>query len=314
MAKSIFWANKKVLVTGGNGFIGSYVVENLILKRGISSSDIIIPRSAELDLRQFDNCRRAVEGCNVVFHLAAATGGISFTRKHPAQQYFISTLIDLNMVEAARQAGVSKFVALGNLFAYAATAPSPLQEMSLFDGLPSDAHRSVGWMKRNLALVADLFYREYRFPLVVVYSANAYGPRDSLDPVLSHVIPATIMKCFRDQELIVWGDGSPTRDFLYAEDVAEGMVLAAEKLNPPNYVNIGSGTEISVKELVTLITRFTGFKGNVVFDASKSGGDVRRCADIKQARNLMGFEQRVPMEVGLKRTVEWYRSKLHISG
>jgi len=305
-----FWANKKVLVTGGAGFLGSYVIENLVNKRGVPPKDIIVPRSKDCDLRQFENCQSAVKGCHIVIHLAAVTGGIGFSRTHPASQYYDSTLIDLNVVEAARQEGVDKLVAIGNLFAYASDAPMPLREESLFDGLPTDAHRGVGWLKRNLAVLADLYYRQYGFPMVVVYSANGYGPRDSLDPVHSHVIPATIMKCLRDKELVVWGDGSPTRDFLFAEDIAEGLVLAAEKLAPPNFVNIGSGAEISIRELVTLIARYTEFAGHIVFDTSKSGGDARRCASIEKARELMGFHPRVPIEEGLQRTVQWYRSQL----
>jgi len=310
MSNKAFWAGKKVLVTGGAGFIGSYVVEGLTQKCGVAPSNIVIPRSKDCDLRSFDNCREAVKGCQIVIHLAAVTGGISFSRAHPASQYHDSTQIDLNVVEAARMEGVEKLVAIGNLFAYATDAPVPLREESLFDGLPTDAHRGVGSMKRNLALLTDLYYREYKFPMAVVYSANGYGPRDSLDPAHSHVIPATIMKCFRDKELVVWGDGSPTRDFLFAEDIAEGLILAAERLAPPNYVNIGSGTEISVRELVELIARFSQFKGNIVFDTTKSGGDARRCTSTDKAQELMGFHAQVTMSEGLRRTVEWYREHL----
>ena len=183
------------------------------------------------------------------------------------------------------QEGVEKLVAIGNLFAYATDAPVPLREESLFDGLPTDAHRGVGSMKRNLALLADLYYREYKFPMVVVYSANGYGPRDSLDLAHSHVIPCDDHEVFRDKELVVWGDGSPTRDFLFAEDIAEGLILAAERLTPPNYVNIGSGTEISVRKLVELIARFSEFKGNIVFDTTKSGGMPGAAPALTRPRN-----------------------------
>lgn len=307
---SYFWNGKKVLVTGGAGFIGSNVVKNLVEKRGVSERDIVIPRSKEWDLRDFRNCRSVAKGCSIVIHLAAVTGGIGFSRSYPASQYRDSSFIDLNVIEAARLEGVEKLVAIGNLFAYASDAPVPLMEESLFDGLPTDAHRGVGWLKRNLAIMADLYYRQYQFPMVSVFSANAYGPGDSLDTSHAHVIPATIMKCFRDKELIVWGDGTPTRDFLFAEDIAEGLLLAAEKLTPPDFVNIGSGSEISVRQLVELIADYSGFSGKISFDADKSGGDARRCTSIDKARKLIGFSPKMIMERGLKRTVEWYKQKL----
>jgi GDP-L-fucose synthase len=245
-----------------------------------------------------------------VIHLAAVTGGIHFSRTYPAKQYYDSSFIDMNMVEAACREGVEKFVALGNLFAYAGDVPIPIKEEYLFNGLPTDAHRGVGWFKRNLALLADLYYRQYKMPMVVVYSANAYGPGDTLDREHAHVIPSTIMKCFYEHELIVWGDGSPTRDFLYVEDIAEGLVLAAEKLAPPNYVNIGSGSEISIRDLVHYIIKYSDFKGKVEFDATKSGGDARRCTSSVKAERMMGFRPTIVMEEGIKKTVEWYKSKL----
>ncbi len=306
-----FWKDKKVLVTGGAGFIGSYVLENLINKRNVAPTRITVPRSRDGDLRIFENCKKAVEGCHIIIHLAAVTGGISFSRTNPASQYYDSTLIDLNLVEAARQEGVEKMVTIGNLFAYATDVPMPIIEGSLFDGLPTEAHRGVGWLKRNLAILADLYYRQYKFPMVVVYSANAYGPRDSTDPVHSHVIPATIMKCFRDPELVVWGDGSPTRDFLYVEDIAEGLITAAEKLKPPNYVNIGSGKEITIKEMVNMIAIITGYKGKITFDHTKSGGDARRCTSNQLSNELMGFHPEVSIAEGLTKTVTWYRQELH---
>jgi len=299
-----------VLVTGGAGFIGSRVVRNLVERRGVPLASIVVPRSHDLDLRKPENCRRAVEGCNVVIHMAAVTGGINFSRAHPASQYHDSTLIDLNIIEAARQHGVEKLVAIGNLFAYAPSAPVPIHEISLFDGVPNEAHRGVGMFKRNLALMAELFHREYGLRMVVVYSANAYGPGDSTDPAHSHVIPGTIMKCLRDRKLLVWGDGTPTRDFLYVDDVAEGLLLAAERLEAPAFANIGSGSEISVRRLVELIVRHTGFSGPVEYDATKAGGDARKCASTQRARSSMGFEASVPMDEGLRRTVEWYRAKL----
>lgn len=310
MANRTFWKGKRVLVTGGAGFIGSYVVRSLIEDRGLTAGDVVVPRSREYDLRSLENCLSAVKGCDVVIHLAAVTGGIGFSRTYPASQYYDSTLIDLNMVEAARRAGVKKLVAIGNLFAYAADAPIPLQEETLFDGLPAGPHRGVGWLKRNLAVQADLYHRQYGFPMVVVYSANAYGPGDTLDPEHAHVIPSTIMKCFCEENLMVWGDGTPTRDFLFASDVAEGLLLAAESLDAPQFVNIGSESEVSIRELVEVITHLTGFHGMVSYDTSKSGGDARRSTSSAMARRLMGFRARVPIEEGLKQTVAWYRKQL----
>jgi len=184
-----FWAGKRVAVTGGAGFIGSQVVRRLQETRGVPASHIVVPRSKDADLRVLANCERVLAGCDFVIHLAAVTGGISFSRAHAASQYYDSTFIDLNVVEAAHRVGVKKLVAIGNLFAYAPDAPIPLNEDDLFNGLPTDAHRGVGWMKRNLALIADIFHRQYGFQMAVVYSANAYGPGDSIDSAHAHVIP-----------------------------------------------------------------------------------------------------------------------------
>lgn len=312
MADLTFWKDRKVLVTGGAGFLGSYVVANLTGERGVPPGDIVAPRSRDCDLRNLENCLRAVAGCDVVIHLAAVTGGIGFSRTYPASQYYDSTFIDLNVIEAARRTGVRKLVAIGNLFAYAADAPIPLQEETLFDGLPAVPHRGVGWLKRNLAILADVYHRQYQLPMVVVYSANAYGPGDSLDPAHAHVIPSTIMKCFREESLVVWGDGSPTRDFLFAPDIAEGLLLAAETLDAPEFVNIGAESETSIRELVQIITRATGFRGEVTYDVSKSGGDARRAASAMKARRLLGFRPRVSIEEGLRQTVAWYRERLGV--
>jgi GDP-L-fucose synthase len=309
-----FWRGRKVLVTGGAGFVGSYVVDRLRTGAGLADADVRVPRSRDCDLRELANCRRAVEGTSVVLHLAAVTGGIAFSRAHPASQYHDSTLIDLNVFRAAREAGVEKVVAIGNLFAYATDAPIPLQERDLLDGLPTDAHRGVGWMKRNLAVVADLYQREYGFPIAVVYAANAYGPRDSLHPQHAHVIPSTIMKCLSQRELVVWGDGTPTRDFLYADDVAHGLLLAAERLPGGQYVNLGSGREVSIRELVELIVRHTRFTGPVTFDAGKAGGDARRCTSVSRATELLGFTPQHDIASGIARTVAWYRDHFRPGG
>lgn len=304
---SSFFKGKKILITGGAGFIGSFVVEKLITMRGVRPEDIVVPRSMDCDLRVFENARRAVEGCQLVIHLAAQTGGIAYSRSHPATQYYSCSLINLHVLEAARLAGVEKVVAIGNLLAYPATARSPLQEEDLHNGKIADTHLGIGVSKRDLVLMAEMYAREFGMNVSVVLPANAYGPRDRFEPEVSHVIPATIRKCLEEtREMVVWGDGTPTRDFLYVEDVAEGLVLAAEKLQGPEVVNIASGQEISIRDLVYRIASLTGFRGRIVFDASKGGGDPRRIASDEKAERLIGFRPRYSLEEGLKRTIEWY--------
>ncbi len=302
-----FWQGKRVLISGGAGFIGARVVEAL-RQRGVANSDLVVVRSRTCDLRLPENCKKAVRDCNVVIHLAAPTGGIAFSRAKPASQYRDCALINLHMLEAAREAGVEQFVSLGNLLAYPAAAASPLREDQLNDGPVASTHLGIGLAKREMVALADMYFHEFSLNVVNVLSANAYGPGDRVEAQHSHVIPATIAKCFRDEDLIVWGDGSPTRDFLYVDDIAEGILLAAERLVAPRFVNLASGAEVSIADLVRLIASLTGFRRSIVFDASKGGGDPKRVASTALASELIGFSPRVPLAEGLARTIDWYKN------
>ena len=305
-----WWTGKRILVTGGAGFIGTSVVELLTRTRGVRREDIVVPRSQDHDLRVLDCARQAVEGCQVVVHLAARTGGMQYSRSHPASQYYDCALINLQVLEAARLTGVEAFVAIGNLLAYPAQAPSPLREDDLYNGKIASTHLGIGVSKRDQVLMAEMHHGEYGMNVSVVLSANAYGPRDRFDPAVSHVIPATILKCYQTRDvLLVWGDGTPTRDFLYVEDIAEGLLLAAEHLRGFEVVNIASGEEISIGDLVQLIARLTGFRGQIRFDPSKGGGDPKRSASPERAMRLMGFSPSVRLEEGLRRTIAWYNAQ-----
>lgn len=308
---SDFWKGKQVLVTGGAGFIGSYVVENLVQRRGVRREDIVVPRSQDCDLRKLESCQRAVQGCQIVIHLAASTGGIAYSRKHPASQYHDCMLMNLSILEASRLAEVEKFVGVGNILVYPANEPSPLEEQQLHEGKVAGTHLGIGTAKRDLVLMTEMYHKEFGLNAVNVLSANTYGPRDRFDPEIAHVIPATITKCHKDDKLVVWGDGKPTRDFLYVADVAEGIVLVAERLDAPNYyINIASGHEISIGDLAKLIAKLCDFEGEITFDLSKKGGDPRRCASGVLAQDLLGFTQQVSLEEGLRRTIEWYRQTI----
>lgn len=302
-------AGKRIVVTGGAGFIGSAVVEALV-RRGVDRQDIVVPRSASCDLRVADHARRVMDGCHVVLHLAARTGGIPFSRSHPASQYYDCALMNLHVLEAARLARVEQVVAIGTLLAYPASAASPLREEALYDGKIAPTHLGIGMSKRDLALMGEMYHEEYGMNVSVVLSANAYGPRDRFEPAVAHVIPATIVKCYEGlKELVVWGDGTPTRDFLYVDDVAEGLVAAAEMLRGYHVLNLASGREVSIGELVRTIARLTEFQGEIQFDASKGGGDPKRGASIERAKQLLRFAPQVSLEEGLQRTIAWFVSQ-----
>jgi GDP-L-fucose synthase len=304
----VFWQGKRVLVTGGSGFVGSHVVERLVRTRGVRSEDIIVPRSRSCDLRFLNNCLDVMRGIEVVLHLAADVGGMGYSRSHPASQYYNSTLMDLNVMEVARRVGVERMIAVSSSTAYPASAPSPLREEDLFNGIPFESHLGYGYAKRSLVIQSQVFHRQYGLNVAVVVANNAYGPRDNFDRASSHVIPATIRKCLEESRLVVWGDGTAVRDFLFAEDLAEGVLLAAERLPAPQHVNLASGEEISIKDVVRLIVDLTGFSGEVGFEEDRPGGEPRRVVSIQKARDVMGFEPQWSLREGLARTIAWYQS------
>jgi GDP-L-fucose synthase len=307
-----YWHRKRVLVTGGGGFVGRAVV-GALRRRGVADSDIVVPRWRDCDLRLSENCRAAVRGCQVVIHLAAPTGNIAYSRAHPASQFRDCSAINVNVFDAAKDAAVEKMVSLGNLLAYPEAATPPFREEEVRSGPVGPGYRGIALAKRQLLDLADLYHDEFDLHAITVLGANAYGPHDHFDGIQAHVIPSTIVKCFRDDDLVVWGDGTPTRDFVFVDDLAEGLLLAAERLAPREVVNIASGTEIAIGELVRMIAGLCRFTHRVVFDAAKGGGDPRRVASNTRATEQLGFVPRVPIEDGLRLTIDWYRT-VHLPG
>lgn len=302
--------NKKFLVTGGNGFLGSYVVQKLTA-RGVPRENISTPHSAEFDLREMDNCRRVVEGKDVVIHLAAKVGGIGYNREHPGELFFNNIMIGTQTMEAARLAGVKKFVAVGTICAYPKFTPVPFKEENLWNGYPEETNAPYGLAKKMLLVQAQAYRQEYGLNAVYLLPVNLYGSGDNFDPESSHVIPALIKKVAdakkENRDFIeVWGTGKATREFLYVEDAAEGIVLATEKYDKPEPVNIGSGMEISIKDLVQIICRVMDFKGEIRWDTSKPDGQPRRMLDVSRAKREFDFSAETGFEEGLRKTIAWY--------
>jgi GDP-L-fucose synthase len=264
-----------------------------------------------MDLRRWENCQMAVEGQDIAIHLAAVVGGIGINREKPGQFFYDNLIMGTQLMEAARLAGVQKFVAIGTICAYPKFTPVPFKEEDLWNGYPEETNAAYGLAKKMQLVQAQAYRQQYGFSGIYLLPVNLYGPGDNFDPHSSHVIPALIKKCVDavengDDQIVVWGDGSPTREFLYVEDCAEGIVLATERYDGPEPVNLGSGTEISIKDLVHLIAELTGFQGEIVWDTSKPNGQPRRSLDVSRAERHFGFRAKTDFREGLKRTIAWY--------
>ena len=292
--------------------MGTQVVDEL-KRRGVSSDSILVPRSSDCDLRVWENCQRIVKGVDVIIHLAAKVGGIGFNLEHPGELFYDNLIMGALMMEAARQASVKKFVAVGTICAYPKFSPIPFKEDDLWNGYPEETNAPYGLAKKMLLVQAQSYRQQYGFNAVFLLPVNLYGPGDMFDPKQSHVIPALIKKfteAVRDNKKMVdvWGTGIATREFLFVRDAARAIVLAAEKYNKSDPVNIGSGMEVSIKDLVQKIAGIAGFVGEIRWDASKPDGQPRRQLDVSRAQKEFGFSAEMDFNAGLKETIEWYLS------
>jgi GDP-L-fucose synthase len=303
-----YWNDKTVLVTGGHGFLGTHLVEEL---KKLNPKKIITPESSENDLRIYEECLKVSKGVDVVIHLAANVGGIGYNLNNPAELFDDNILMSVNMMKAAKVNGVKKYLALGTICAYPKFTPVPFNEKDLWMGYPEETNAPYGLAKKMQLVQAQAYRQEYGFNAIFLLPVNLYGPRDNFNPKSSHVIPALIKKFVEakengEKEVVVWGSGKPTREFLYVKDAAKGIILAVEKYDKEDPVNLGAGFEISIKELAELIKKLTSYEGKIVWDSSKPDGQPRRMLDVSKAKKEFGFEAQTKFEEGLKETIDWY--------
>jgi GDP-L-fucose synthase len=309
------WYEKRVLVTGGAGFLGSFVVEKL---RERGCQHVTVPRSKEYDLRDRDAIIRLYTEAqpHIVMHLAAVVGGIGANRMNPGRFFYDNAIMGLQLMEYARQFGVEKFVATGTACAYPKLTPTPFKEDHLWDGYPEETNAPYGLAKKMMLVQAQAYRAQYGFNAIYLLPVNLYGPRDNFDLETSHVIPALIRKCVEAtetgcREILLWGDGSPTREFLYVEDAAEGLLLATEHYDGDQPVNLGTGEEISIRDLAQMIAAEVGFTGDIVWDSTKPNGQPRRYLDVSRAKQFFGFHAAHRLREGIAQTVAWFQAHRH---
>jgi len=311
MNKENFWQSKRVCVTGGAGFLGKVVVRKL-QERG--AEDVFIPQIEDynlVDLKDIDRMLADAKA-DLIIHLAAQVGGIGANLEHPAEFFYNNLMMGVQLMHRAWETGVGKFVAIGTICAYPKFTPVPFKEENLWDGYPEETNAPYGLAKKMLLVQAQSYRQQYGYNALFLLPVNLYGPGDNFNPQSSHVIPALIRKCIEAQEagrdeIVVWGDGSPTREFLYVEDAAEGILLASEKYNESDPVNLGAGSEISIKDLVEMIANKTGFTGKLVWDTTKPNGQPRRKLDTARAYQRFGFKAQMSFEEGMSHTIKWFR-------
>ncbi|MFO7820873.1 MAG: GDP-L-fucose synthase [Lentisphaeria bacterium] len=311
MAQS-FWQNKRVAVTGGGGFLGSFICEKL---RERGCQEVMIPEYPDFDLVKIEDVRRMYEAMqpDLVLHLAAQVGGIGANRKHPGKYFYNNLMMGVQLMEEARRQEVPKFVGLGTICAYPKFTPVPFKEEDLWSGYPEETNAPYGLAKKMMLVQAQAYRQEYDYNAIFLLPVNLYGPRDHFDLENSHVIPALIRKCLEakdrgDDFIDVWGTGRASREFLYVEDAAEGILMAAENYNEPGPVNLGAGFEVKIADLISTIAELTDFKGELRYDSSKPDGQPRRCLDVTRAREKFGFTAKTSFDDGLRKTIDWYKS------
>ena len=306
------WSGKKVLVTGGNGFLGSHVVNEL---KNLNVKDVFTPASKDYDLRNRTDCKKVLKDIDVVFHLASTSGGIMFLKERPAEAFYDNIMMGVNLIHEAKEAGIEKLIITGAVSSYPKLAPIPFNEKNIWDGYPDETNAPYGIAKRTLLVQSQAYRQQFDFNSIILFLTNLYGPKDHFDPTSATVIPALINKISSakkqtEKSISIWGDGTPTRDFLYVQDAVRGLMLAAEKYDEGLPINLGSDQETTINELVNLISKITGFKGQIKWDKSKPNGQPRRKVSNKLAEEKLGFKAETTLEEGLQKTIEWFQKHI----